>query len=64
MMLLSDTAYHSFIREVEALNTTTIGRLTRSRRHELLAAAHQGPMSTDAWIEEHSISEAILPRPR
>src|SRR3984893_12128771 len=64
MMLLSDTAYHSFIREVEALNTTTIGRLTRSRRHELLAAAHQGPMSTDAWIEERWISEAVLPRPR
>jgi hypothetical protein len=26
--LLSDTAYHSFIGEVEALNTTTIRRLT------------------------------------
>ena len=35
--LLSDTAYHSFIGEVEALNTTTIRRLTRSRRHQLLA---------------------------
>ena len=29
--LLSDTAYHSFIGEVEALNTTTIHRLTPSR---------------------------------
>src|SRR5712671_5437946 len=38
--LLSDTAYHSFIGEVEALNTTTIRRLTRSRRHQLLAIAH------------------------
>ena len=28
MTLLSDTAYHSFIGEVEALNTTTIRRLT------------------------------------
>src|ERR1700747_3553124 len=37
--LLSDTAYHSFIGEVEALNTTTIRRLTRSRRHQLLAIA-------------------------
>ena len=33
MTLLSDTAYHSFIGEVEALNTTTIRRLTPSRRH-------------------------------
>jgi hypothetical protein len=40
MTLLSDTAYHSFIGEVEALNTTTIRRLTRSRRHQLLAIAH------------------------
>ena len=37
--LLWDTAYHSFIGEVEALNTTTIRRLTRSRRHQLLAIA-------------------------
>src|SRR5215469_369302 len=41
MTLLSDTAYHSFIGEVEALNTTTIRRLTRSRRHQLLAIAGQ-----------------------
>jgi hypothetical protein len=39
MTLLSDTAYHSFIEEVEALNTTTIRRLTRSRRHQLLVIA-------------------------
>jgi predicted MFS family arabinose efflux permease len=39
MTLLSDTAYHSFIGEVGALNTTTIRRLTRSRRHQLLAIA-------------------------
>jgi homoserine O-acetyltransferase len=38
---VSDTAYHSFIGEVEALNTTTIRRLTPSRRHQLLAIAHQ-----------------------
>src|SRR5205085_6558477 len=38
--LLSDTAYHSFIGEVEALNTTTIRRLTTSRRHQLPAIAH------------------------
>src|SRR5712672_4402591 len=37
--LLSDTAYHSFIGEVEASNTTTIRRLTPSRRHQLLAIA-------------------------
>src|SRR5580692_4710208 len=40
MTLLSDTAYHSFIGEVEALNTTTIRRLTTSRRHQLPAIAH------------------------
>src|SRR5271165_6751056 len=40
--LLSDTAYHSFIGEVEALNTTTIRRLTRSRRHQLLVITHEG----------------------
>jgi phage terminase large subunit-like protein len=44
MTLVSDTAYHSFIGEVEALNTTTIRRLTPSRRHQLLAIAHP-----EAW---------------
>src|SRR5690242_2952478 len=37
--LVSDTAYHSFIGEVEALNTTTIRRLTLSRRHQHPAIA-------------------------
>src|SRR5882672_7182044 len=37
--LLSDTAYHSFIGEVEALNTTTIRRLNLSPRHQLPAIA-------------------------
>jgi hypothetical protein len=37
--LLSDTTYHSLIGEVEALNTTTIRRLTPSCRHQLLAIA-------------------------
>src|SRR5713101_4502124 len=48
MTLLSDTAYHSFIGEVEALNTTTIRRLTRSRRHQLLAIAHERPVGVRA----------------
>jgi hypothetical protein len=39
--LLSDTAYHSFIGEVEALNTTTIRRLTPSGRHQLPAIARE-----------------------
>src|SRR6516162_9327119 len=43
MTLLSDTAYHSFIGEVEALNTTTIRRLTPSCRHQLLAIAPKQP---------------------
>src|SRR5260370_9326273 len=48
MTLLSDTAYHSFIGEVEALNTTTIRRLTRSRRHQLLVIAPAGQARTGA----------------
>src|SRR6516165_12441445 len=45
--LPSDTAYHSFIGEVEALNTTTIRRLTPSCRHQLLAIAPAtGSMTT------------------
>src|SRR5713101_2801702 len=52
MTLLSDTAYHSFIGEVEALNTTTIRRLTRSRRHQLLAIA-RALAEPSATIEAH-----------
>src|ERR1700719_4627445 len=51
MTLLSDTAYHSFIGEVEALNTTTIRRLTRSRRHQLPAIA---PFELGAPIRRHA----------
>src|SRR5437867_399692 len=39
MTLVSVTAYHSFIGEVAASNTTTIRRLTPSGRHQLLAIA-------------------------
>ena len=39
MTLLSDTAYPSFIGEVEALDTTTIRRLIPSARHQLPAIA-------------------------
>src|SRR5438067_8957968 len=46
--LLSDTAYHSFIGEVEALNTTTIRRLTSSSRHQLLAIAHNKGAAADS----------------
>src|SRR6266446_1809302 len=55
MTLLSDTAYHSFIGEVEALNTTTIPRLTRSRRHQLLAIARwpQPDLSLDKGYHPH-----------
>jgi hypothetical protein len=42
MTLLSDTAYPSFIGEVEALNTTTIRRLIPSARHQLPAIAPGG----------------------
>src|SRR5712691_10765280 len=37
--LFSVTAYHSFVGEVGASNTTTIRRLTPSGRHQLLAIA-------------------------
>ena len=47
MTLLSDTAYHSFIGEVEALNTTTIRRLTPLRRHQLLAIAREGATASE-----------------
>jgi hypothetical protein len=40
---VDNTAYHSFIGEVEALNTTTIRRLTPSCRHQLLAIARERP---------------------
>src|SRR5215831_10308931 len=62
MTLLSDTAYHSFIGEVEALNTTTIRRLTRSRRHQLLAIA-LSPRGTNLFTSitlELSTSSALI----
>src|ERR1700745_2215558 len=52
--LLSDTAYHSFIGEVEALNTTTIRRLTRSRRHQLLAIAPSCSERVKPTLSGHS----------
>src|SRR5260221_6044471 len=55
--LLSDTAYHSFIGEVEALNTTTIRRLTPLCRHQLLAIArHEIIRNRVALGGEESVS--------
>src|SRR5438132_7364131 len=60
MTLLSDTAYHSFIGEVEALNTTTIRRLTRSRRHQLLAIARAlYEHDLMRWLDDKAIGYAI-----
>src|ERR1700693_618050 len=59
--LLSDTAYHSFIGEVEALNTTTIRRLTPSRRHQLLAIA---PVFPDAAFQQVANPEFSTDVPR
>src|SRR5262249_54739101 len=56
MTLLSDTAYHSFIGEVEALNTTTIRRLPRSRRHQLPAIAPMGRLGVFEAGRAHSSS--------
>src|SRR5262249_20293454 len=39
--LVSVTAYHSFAGEVEASSTSTIRRLTLSRRHQLSPIAHE-----------------------
>src|SRR3984893_11110120 len=64
--LLSDTAYHSFIGEVEALNTTTIRRLTLSRRHQLLAIALGGVPSLGYQAQDRKLvivdSEAKIVR--
>src|ERR1700760_3387070 len=69
--LLSDTAYHSFIGEVEALNTTTIRRLTPSRRHQLLAIARADDAPAFALIGytvvpprrvERGAGETLAPR--
>ena len=56
MTLLSDTAYPSFIGEVEALNTTTIRRLTTSRRHQLPAIAHLPFAQTGGQLLFHLVS--------
>src|SRR5216683_4321904 len=69
MTLLSDTAYHSFIGEVEALNTTTIRRLTRSRRHQLLAIAQwEGGQESVVGCPGHTallaaFAERLAPEP-
>src|SRR5437899_1498167 len=61
MTLLSDTAYHSFIGEVEALNTTTIRRLTRSRRHQLLAIARADrPTATNLFDCGDCLAEVVF----
>src|ERR1700731_4015973 len=54
--LLSDTAYHSFIGEVEASNTTTIRRLTPSRRHQLLAIAPGVADVDSAGPDRHALA--------
>src|ERR1700722_10290397 len=60
--LLSDTAYHSFIGEVEALNTTTIRRLTPSRRHQLLAIAHRNNGKSEGQgKDERIVDEQVVP---
>jgi hypothetical protein len=60
---VSDTAYHSFFGEVEALNTTTIRRLTPSRRHQLLAIARQA-MSELLAVELGQDAAAVRPQRR
>src|SRR6266478_2611603 len=60
MTLLSDTAYHSFIGEVEALNTTTIRRLTRSRRHQLLAIARAKTLQAYLDVVEATLPQVLL----
>jgi hypothetical protein len=57
MTLLSDTAYPSFIGEVEALNTTTIRRLIPSARHQLPAIAR-----TTAYLGKAVSPYSTLPK--
>src|ERR1700720_401396 len=61
--LLSDTAYHSFIGEVEALNTTTIRRLTPSCRHQILTIAlhfDRGAVRVERLREAVTIIKGLL----
>src|SRR5262245_15017268 len=64
--LVSVTAYHSFAGEVEASNTSTIRRLTPSRRHQLSPIAphtftHRyvveapAQLSRDEWEKKYSL---------
>src|ERR1700730_14472092 len=57
---VSVTAYHFFGGEVEALNTPTIGRLTLSCRHQLLALAHPAVADLD-WPNELRVSKFDIP---
>ena len=67
-------AAQAFFRSAKAVTGVTPGRVTtdghdayptelgRHVRHR--TSRYLGPMSTDAWIEEHWIGEAVLLRPR
>jgi hypothetical protein len=57
---LSDTAYPSFIGEVEALNTTTIRRLIPSARHQLPAIARV--QITDGTAESREGLSCSVPK--
>src|SRR6266851_906079 len=61
MTLLSDTAYHSFVGEVGASNTTTIRRLIPSPRHQLLAIAR--PALVDGVAKE-PVEALVIPPSR
>src|SRR5271169_2603960 len=58
--LVSVTAYHSFIGEVAASNTTTIRRLTPSGRHQLLHIAPAGVPAALAIARSHHSAARML----
>jgi DNA polymerase I len=61
MTLLSDTAYPSFIGEVEALNTTTIRRLIPSARHQLPAIARSAVLHTLSILADRRGIKIVAP---
>src|SRR5262249_19266309 len=58
--LVSVTAYHSFAGEVEASSTSTIRRLTLSRRHQLSPIALVYPRRAAVIVCRQAVCLAVL----
>ncbi len=59
-------AAKAFFRSAKAVTGITPDRVTTDGHdaypRAIRSPRHQGPMSTDAWLQEHRISRTILPR--